>query len=101
MRSIVSSRSRSYRRTAADGSVTRYRLLETTRVYAVKKLEESGEREAIARRHATHFARVLDSVCGGRIDFPHDDRPPSLNDYLGNVRAALAWCFAGTERALP
>ena len=38
-------------------------------------------------------------MCGGRIDFPHDDRPPSLNDYLGNVRAALAWCFAGTEPA--
>jgi predicted ATPase/DNA-binding winged helix-turn-helix (wHTH) protein len=85
--------------TGADGSVTRYRLLETTRVYGVKKLEESGERQAIARRHATHFARALDSVCGGRIDFPHDNRPPSLNDYLGNVRAALAWCFAGTEPA--
>jgi predicted ATPase/DNA-binding winged helix-turn-helix (wHTH) protein len=84
---------------AADGSVTRYRLLETTRVYAVKKLGESGEREGVARRHATHFARYLDSICGGRIDFPHDDRPPSLNDYLGNVRAALAWCFAGSEPA--
>ena len=83
----------------ADGGGTRYRLLETTRVYGVRKLEESGERQLIARHHATHFARVLDSMCGGRIDFPHDDRPPSLNHYLGNVRAALAWCFADTERA--
>jgi predicted ATPase/DNA-binding winged helix-turn-helix (wHTH) protein len=81
-----------------EGSVTRYRLLETTRVYGVKKLEESGERQAIARRHAMYFARVLHFVCGGRIDFPHDNRPPSLNDYLGNVRTALAWCFGGTAR---
>jgi predicted ATPase/DNA-binding winged helix-turn-helix (wHTH) protein len=81
-----------------NGSVTRYRLLEITRVYGEKKLNESGERHAIARRHAIHFARVLHFVCGGRIDFPHDNRPPSLNDYLGNVRTALAWCFAGTER---
>jgi len=84
---------------SADRSVTRYRLFETTRVYAVKKLEESGERLGVARRHATYFARYLDSVCGGRIDFPHDNRPPSLNDYLANVRAALAWCFAGAEPA--
>ena len=83
----------------SGGGVTRYRLLETTRVYAVKKLEESGGRLAVARRHASYFARALESVCGGRVDFPHDDRPPSLNDYLANVRAALAWCFAGTERA--
>src|SRR5690606_2488373 len=41
----------------------------------------------------------LDSVAGGRIDFPHDERPPSLNEYLGNVRAALEWIFAGTEPA--
>src|SRR5690606_13395393 len=50
---------------------------------------------AVAQRHAAYFARHLDSLAGGRVDFPHDSRPPSLNDYLGNVRAALAWCYAG------
>lgn len=39
----------------ADG-LTRYRLLETTRAYALEKLEESGERLAVARVHAEYFA---------------------------------------------
>ena len=29
-----------------------YRLLETTRCYALEKLQESGEFDAVARRHA-------------------------------------------------
>jgi len=82
---------------ANDSGATRYRLLETTRVYGQKKLDEHGERPAIAHRHAAYFARHLDSMAGGRVDFPHDSRPPSLNDYLGNVRAALAWSFAGVD----
>jgi predicted ATPase/DNA-binding winged helix-turn-helix (wHTH) protein len=83
--------------TIADDGVTRYRLLETTRLYSVKKLEESGERQEIARRHAIYFANLLDSVYRRRVDFSDDGRQPSLNAHLGNVRAALAWCFAGRE----
>jgi predicted ATPase/DNA-binding winged helix-turn-helix (wHTH) protein len=83
---------------ATEGTVTRYRLLETTRVYGAKKLEESGERHAIARRHATYFARALHLVHGVHIGFSRNGRPLSLNDYLGNARSALAWCFEGTER---
>ena len=35
-----------------DDAEPRFRLLETTRAYALEKLAESGEREALARRHA-------------------------------------------------
>jgi predicted ATPase/DNA-binding winged helix-turn-helix (wHTH) protein len=72
----------------ADDTPTRYRLLETTRVYARRKLEEIGERHATARRHAAYFAQFLDSPAA---------RTSSLGAHLGNVRAALAWCFAGSE----
>lgn len=41
-----------------DGAVAHYRLLETTRAYAVGKLMESGEAETIAGRHA-EFVREL------------------------------------------
>src|SRR3546814_8866134 len=34
------------------GAVVRYRLLDTTRAYALEKLIESGERAQLARRHA-------------------------------------------------
>ena len=37
------------------GSLTRYRLLETTRAYALEKLAESGELDAVARRHAEFY----------------------------------------------
>ena len=37
------------------GPIARYRLLGTTRTYALEKLAESGERSGIARRHAEYF----------------------------------------------
>jgi predicted ATPase len=42
-----------------DGRVARYRLLDTTRAYAVEKLGESGERERIARQHAEYYRIFL------------------------------------------
>jgi predicted ATPase/DNA-binding winged helix-turn-helix (wHTH) protein len=38
-----------------SGAITRYRLLRTTRAYALQKLVESGELEAITRRHTRLF----------------------------------------------
>jgi len=37
-----------------EGAVARYRMLRTTRAYAFEKLEESGERDRVARRHAEY-----------------------------------------------
>ena len=69
-----------------DGA-TRYRLLETTRLYAAQKHEESGESQATAERHARHFLRVLSAEATGQA------AAATLHDQLGNVRAALEWCF--------
>ena len=38
-----------------SGDQERYRLLESTAVYALEKLTEWGEREGLARRHAEYF----------------------------------------------
>ena len=59
-----------------DGAVV-YRLLETTRVYALERLAESGELERMSLRHAMRFAE--------RVEDASD---------LGNVRAALKWSFS-------
>ena len=81
---------------AANGT-TRLRLLETTRVYALEKLEESGEKEAIALRHAKYFASLLN-----RTDTHVPHRARSLVEHLGNVRAALEWAFSdGAARSGP
>ncbi len=38
-----------------SGSVGQHRLLDVTRAYALAKLDESGEREEVTRRHASYF----------------------------------------------
>lgn len=80
-----------------DGS-ERYRLLETTRIYAREKLQESGDADLAARRHAEHFAMLLNSRHGGQIDLEYTGRAHKLREHLGNVRAALEWCFAADEK---
>lgn len=72
------------------GGATRYRLLETTRVYAQEKLDESSEKAAIARRHATYFASSLAAL----------EDVAEMSEHLGNMRAALEWAFgSGGESA--
>src|ERR1700674_4622926 len=38
-----------------SGAKPRFRLLATTRAFALEKLDESGDREWLARRHAEYF----------------------------------------------
>ena len=42
-----------------SGTQPRFRLLDTTRAYAIEKLDASGERERIARRHAEYYRDSL------------------------------------------
>lgn len=85
---------------SGDG-VTRYRLLETTRAYGQEKLDERGETQTVAHRHAKYFASLLDSV--GRSIAPHHaNRAYSHSKHLlGNIRAALEWCFDESTCAEP
>jgi predicted ATPase len=77
---------------AARGT-TRFRLLETTRVYALEKLEESGEKQVIALRHAKYLASLL-----GRVDTRIASQgAQALGEYLANVRAALEWAFSARD----
>jgi len=71
--------------TSADGTDTRFRLLETTRAYALEKLIESGESDASASRHASHYRAVLERA--GPAVVQHTES-------LGNVRAALNWSLS-------
>lgn len=77
----------------AAEDVTSYRLLETTRLFAIRKLEESGETEATAERHARYFIQLLSSTS------PVQDRSSSRHEHLGNLRAALEWAFDDRDGA--
>jgi predicted ATPase/class 3 adenylate cyclase/DNA-binding CsgD family transcriptional regulator len=80
---------------------TRYRLLETVRQYALEKLGESGEADAVRARHRDHYtnlATLLDqpSSAGRR---QHVEQAEADID---NLRAAFTWSRdnADNERAL-
>ncbi|TPM24786.1 winged helix-turn-helix domain-containing protein [Mesorhizobium sp. B2-3-5] len=71
-----------------------FRLLDMTRAYAAEKLMASGLREDGARRHAVHYLNVLDHAArqweveheAGWLDAYRRD--------IGNLQAALDWCFS-------
>jgi predicted ATPase len=77
-----------------DGPVTRYRLLDTARAYALEKLAGSGELEAVTRRHAEYYRDVFE-----RAETEWETRPATewLADYgrqIDNLRAGLDWAFS-------
>ncbi len=69
------------------GTVAQFRLLETTRAYALEKLASSGELQQFAERHGAWYRGRLETN-GHALAA----RPIDLAD-LGNVQAALEWCF--------
>ncbi len=69
---------------------TRYRLLETVRQYALEKLGESGEADAVRARHRDHYtamAAVLDAPAGR----DYEQCLEQANLEIDNLRAAFGW----------
>ena len=71
----------------------RYRLLDTTRAYALGKLNELGENRQFARRHAEHFRDFFERA-GADTSTPLPEWLSTYGGELDNVRAALDWAFA-------
>lgn len=72
------------------GGRTRYRLLETVRQYAVEKLGESGEADAVRARHCDYYtamAALLDAPAATG----HQLRMDQTEAEIDNLRAAFAW----------
>ena len=78
----------------------RYRLLETVRQYALEKLGESGEADAVRDRHRDHYthsaAELVSLLRGGAeqqklIDWADDE--------LDNLRAAFPWSRETSDAA--
>jgi predicted ATPase/class 3 adenylate cyclase/DNA-binding CsgD family transcriptional regulator len=73
-----------------SGGRTRYRLLETVRQYALEKLAESGEADAIRSRHRDHYtglAGLLDAPAGS----DYEQRLEQAEIEIDNLRAAFVW----------
>jgi predicted ATPase/DNA-binding winged helix-turn-helix (wHTH) protein len=77
-----------------SGDKPRFRLLDTTRAYTTEKLDSSGERERLARRHAEYYLTLLKRAEAEAPAWPTSE---CLTDYIGeidNLRAALDWAFS-------
>ncbi len=81
--------------TAEVGSaIAQYRLLDTTRAYALEKLGESGEFDRFARRHAEHHRDLLERAETESETLPRALWLATYGRRLDNVRAALDWAFS-------
>jgi predicted ATPase/DNA-binding SARP family transcriptional activator len=71
---------------------TRYRLLETVRQYAVTKLAEDPEADAVRRAHAEHYLDVADrtNLSIAALGRGRQDPEAALREQH-NLRAALEW----------
>ncbi|MBV9194961.1 MAG: hypothetical protein JO168_12515 [Solirubrobacterales bacterium] len=78
----------------SDGDPAWFRLLETTRAYARRKLVESGEGRELARRHAEYYRTLLERPTPD-LEAPSPTRSVAGSGRdLDNVRAALDWAFS-------
>jgi hypothetical protein len=76
------------------GAAVRYRLLDTTRTYALEKLAESGERETIAHRHAEYYRDLFERAEGEAAARPADEWLADYAREIDNLRVALDWAFS-------
>ena len=83
--------SRSLLSTDFEGSSYRYRLLETTRAYALQQLDDNGERTSAAGAHATLFLELLETARKRWTERPVVEWLGEFTRELGNVRTALDW----------
>jgi predicted ATPase len=77
-----------------SGALVRYRLLETTRAYALEKLISSDEFDATARRHAEYYRAVFERAASEWETHSTDDWLAAYAGHIDNVRAALDWAWS-------
>ena len=71
----------------ADSADSRFRMLDTTRSFALTKLAESEDEPSVRRRQAEHYlARVADMEAG-------QNTPEATAEVVANVTATLGWAF--------
>ena len=80
-------------------AATRYRLLETVRQYALEKLGESGQADAVRARHRDHYTAMA-----ALLDTPartgHEQRLEQADTEIDNLRAAFAWSRENSDTEL-
>jgi predicted ATPase len=87
--------------TEIDATLARYRLLDTTRAYALEKLGESGERERIAHCHAGYYRDLFERAEAEWETRPTAEWAADSGRQIDNLRAALDWASLTGRRRNP
>jgi predicted ATPase/DNA-binding winged helix-turn-helix (wHTH) protein len=85
--------------TRPSGAMMRYRLLDTTRTYALEIGIDDAEQADLAARHATYCRQWLEQTVADLPALPSAVERMSRLSSLNNVRAALEWCFSDNGNA--
>lgn len=80
-----------------DGSTARYDVLSAIRDYASHRLSELGSADAMARRHAEHFADFAEAADAELRDAAGPDVLNRVSAELDNLRAAIGWALDRRE----
>ncbi len=72
----------------------RFRLLDTTRAYAIEQLDESSECDRVARRHAEYYRNLFKRVEDHAPTRPRAEWLADCAREIDNLRAALDWSFS-------
>jgi predicted ATPase/DNA-binding CsgD family transcriptional regulator len=78
---------------------SRYRLLETIRVFAGELLAGSGELDRMRARHGQYFAELAERAGPGLLGPAQARWAARLDQEAGNLRAAREWCTEDPARA--
>jgi predicted ATPase len=73
-----------------------YRLLESTRAYAVERLEDSGQRDPGMRRHALHILELFERASEETEWREKRDWITEYAERVDDLRNAIAWAFGPT-----
>jgi predicted ATPase len=77
--------------TRIDETQAQYRLLDTTRAYALEKLEEHAEVDVVVRRHAEYVAGYLEPQRVALLECAEADKSSHVPP-RGETLAPLGWC---------
>lgn len=80
--------------TTIIGESIRYRLLETTRAYALEQLTENQEYRAVAQSHASYYQNFYEKTERSYIAEPTELWLAKYIAEIENLRAAIAWTFS-------
>lgn len=77
----------------ALSDTTRYRLLDTTRFYAVEKLLESGQYSSVMSRLAQYLSELFEMSEQDLYSASTDDWSEDFAQHVASLRLALDWAF--------